>query len=132
MAGLKQSGSFEIEANTLKAMRRDFRAARASEKQVADTIRDTLSDAGYLADPHTAIGVFVAKKFEKPDSPMVALSTAHPAKFPAAVKKASGIDPALPQWLAGMMDKPERFDVLDNDIKAVEGHIGGLTRAGRN
>jgi len=132
MAGLKQSGSFEIEANTLKAIRRDFRAARASEKQVADTIRDTLSDAGYLADPHTAIGVFVAKKFEKPDSPMVALSTAHPAKFPAAVKKASGIDPALPQWLAGMMDKPERFDVLDNDIKAIEGHIGGLTRAGRN
>ena len=132
MAGLKQSGSFEIEANTLKAIRRDFRAARASEKQVGDTIRDTLSDAGYLADPHTAIGVFVAKKFEKPDSPMVALSTAHPAKFPAAVKKASGIDPALPQWLAGMMDKPERFDVLDNDIKAVEGHIGGLTRAGRN
>ncbi|PZU25013.1 MAG: threonine synthase [Shinella sp.] len=131
MAGLKQSGSFEIEANTLKAIRRDFRAARASEKQVADTIRGTLSDSGYLADPHTAIGVFVAKKFEKPDSPMVALSTAHPAKFPAAVKKASGIDPALPLWLAGMMDKPERFDVLDNDIKAVEGHIGGLTRAGR-
>ncbi|MBB4104368.1 threonine synthase [Allorhizobium borbori] len=131
MAGLKQSGSFEIEANTLKAIRRDFRAARASEKQVADTIRATLSDSGYLADPHTAIGVFVAKKFEKPDSPMVALSTAHPAKFPAAVKKASGVDPALPLWLAGMMDKPERFDVLDNDIKAVEGHIGGLTRAGR-
>ncbi len=131
MAGLKQSGSFEIEANTLKAIRRDFRAARASEKQVADTIRATLSDSGYLADPHTAIGVFVAKKFEKPDSPMVALSTAHPAKFPAAVKKASGIDPALPLWLAGMMDKPERFDVLDNNIKAVEGHIGGLTRAGR-
>ena len=131
MAGLKQSGSFEIEANTLKAIRRDFRAARASEKQVADTIRATLSDSGYLADPHTAIGVFVAKKFEKPDSPMVALSTAHPAKFPAAVKKASGVDPALPLWLAGMMDKPERFDVLDNDIKAIEGHIGGLTRAGR-
>lgn len=131
MAGLKQSGSFEIEPATLKAIRRDFRAAKASEKQVADTIRGTLKEAGYLADPHTAIGVFVAKKFEKPDSPMVTLSTAHPAKFPAAVKKASGVEPALPLWLGDLMDKPERFDVLDNDIKAVEAHIGGLTRAGR-
>ena len=131
MDGLKQSGSFEIEAATLKAIRRDFRTARASEKQVADTIRATLADAGYLADPHTAIGVFVAKKFEKSDSPMVTLSTAHPAKFPAAVKKASGIDPALPLWLAGMMDKPERFDTLDAEIKAVQAHIGASTRAGR-
>ncbi|MCX8996396.1 threonine synthase [Rhizobiaceae bacterium BDR2-2] len=132
MAGLKQSGSFEIEPGTLKAIRRDFRAARASEKQVAETIRTTLADAGYLADPHTAIGLFVAKKFEKPDSPMVTLSTAHPAKFPAAVRKASGVDPGLPVWLGDLMERPERFDILDNDIRSVETHIGGLTRAGRN
>ena len=131
MAGLKQSGAFDIEEGALKAIRREFRAGRASEKQVRDTIRQTLSETGYLLDPHTAIGVHVAKKHEKANSPMVTLATAHPAKFPAAVKSASGIDPALPTWLAGLMDREERFDVLAAELDAVETFVGKHARAGR-
>ena len=37
------------------------------------------------------------------DVPMVVLATAHPAKFPAAVKQASGIEPKLPAWLGDLM-----------------------------
>ncbi|PZU87937.1 MAG: threonine synthase [Shinella sp.] len=128
MESLKQSGSFEIKPDALKAIRKDFRAGRASEKQVADTIRDTLAQTGYLIDPHTAVGVYVASKFAKPSSPMVTLSTAHPAKFPAAVKSASGIDPALPAWLADLMTREERFDILDADLKAVETFVGEHAR----
>ena len=128
MQGLKQSGGFEIKPEALKAIRKEFRAGRASEKQVAATIRDTLAETGYLIDPHTAVGVFVAKKFEKPASPMVTLSTAHPAKFPAAVKSACGIDPALPAWLADLMDREERFDILDADLKAVETFVSEHAR----
>ena len=131
MAGLKQSGAFDIEEGALKAIRREFRAGRASEKQVRDTIRDTLAETGYLLDPHTAIGVYVAKKHEKANSPMVTLATAHPAKFPAAVKSASGIDPALPTWLAGLMDREERFDVLAAELDVVETFVGKHARAGR-
>ncbi len=98
-------------------IKREFRAGRASEKQVAQTIRETLAQTGYLLDPHTAIGVFVAGKNERPATPMVTLATAHPAKFPAAVKSASGIDPALPTWLAEMMTKEERFEILDPELK---------------
>ena len=128
MAGLKQSGSFEIEERALKAIRKEFRAGRASEKQVAQTIRETLAKTGYLLDPHSAIGVFVAAKHEKPLAPMVTLATAHPAKFPAAVKSASGIDPALPTWLAGLMQREERFDVLDAGLDSVEAYIGSHSR----
>lgn len=128
MESLKQSGGFEIKPGALKAIRKEFRAGRASEKQVAATIRDTLAETGYLIDPHTAVGVFVAKKFEKPASPMVTLSTAHPAKFPAAVKSACGIDPALPAWLADLMDREERFDILDADLKAVETFVSEHAR----
>ncbi len=128
MESLKQSGGFEIKSGALKAIRKEFRAGRASEKQVAATIRDTLAETGYLIDPHTAVGVFVAKKFEKPASPMVTLSTAHPAKFPAAVKSACGIDPALPAWLADLMDREERFDILDADLKAVETFVSEHAR----
>ncbi|NTI01295.1 threonine synthase [Agrobacterium rhizogenes] len=130
MESLKQSNGFAIGEDALKFIKKDFRAGRASEKQVAATIRKTLDDTGYLIDPHTAIGVFVAEKNEKPTSPMVTLATAHPAKFPAAVKSACGIDPALPTWLAGLMNREERFDVLDPELKAVETFIGNHTRAG--
>ena len=128
MESLKQSSAFDIEEKALKAIRKDFRAGRASEKQVAATIRDTLKETGYLLDPHSAIGVFVAAKHEKPGAPMVTLATAHPAKFPAAVKSASGIDPALPTWLADLMQREERFDVLDAKLDAVEDFIGKHTR----
>nr|CAD6606208.1 threonine synthase [Rhizobium sp. TCK] len=131
MAGLKQSGAFEIETNALKAIRREFRAARATEKQVAATIRETLADTGYLLDPHTATAVFVARKHAKPSSPMVTLATAHPAKFPAAVKSACGIDPALPSWLGDLMNREERFDILPAEIRAVEKFIGDHARAGK-
>ncbi len=128
MESLKQSGGFEIKPDALKAIRKEFRAGRASEKQVASTIRDTLAETGYLLDPHTAVGVFVAQKFEKPSTPMVTLATAHPAKFPAAVKSASGIDPALPAWLADLMDREEHFDILDAELKAVETFVGEHAR----
>jgi threonine synthase len=123
MAGLKQSGSFEIEKKALAAIAKDFRAGRVSEKQVAKTIQTTLADTGYLLDPHTAIGVFTAQKFEKANAPMVTLATAHPAKFPLAVESACGINPALPSWLADLMQREERFAVLDADIKTVEAFI---------
>ncbi|MCA0340718.1 threonine synthase [Shinella sp. 838] len=128
MESLKQSSAFDIGEKALKAIRKDFRAGRASEKQVAATIKDTLAETGYLLDPHSAIGVFVAAKHEKPGAPMVTLATAHPAKFPAAVKSASGIDPALPTWLADLMQREERFDVLDAELDAVEDFIGKHTR----
>ena len=83
-----------------------------------------------LVDPHTAVGVFTAEKFEKSNAPMVTLATAHPAKFPLAVKTACGIDPALPSWLDGLMQREERFKVLDADIKTVEDFIAQRARIG--
>ena len=129
MENLKQSGSFEIAPEALKAIRREFKAGRASEKQVAETMRQTLADTGYLLDPHTAVGVFVAKANEKSNSPMITLATAHPAKFPKAVLEATGTDPALPLWLGDLMDRKERFEVLEADLKAVENFIGSHARA---
>jgi threonine synthase len=129
MDGLKQAGGFEIKEPALKAIRKNFRAGKATEKQVAATISETLKETGYLLDPHTACGVQVAKKHEKPNTPMITLATAHPAKFPKAVQAASGIDPALPSWLGDLMDREERFTVLDAELKAVETFVGEHARA---
>ncbi len=129
MSGLKQSGSFTIDAAPLAAIRAEFDAGRSGEEEVAATIRTVLGESGYLLDPHTATGVGVARRQAKSATPMIVLATAHPAKFPAAVKAASGIDPAFPAWLDDFMQRPERFTVLPSDLKMVEDHIGARSRA---
>ena len=81
-------------------------------------------ETGELIDPHSAIGVAAARAVPlDPDIAVVALATAHPAKFPAAVEKATGVRPALPPALADLDRRPERFAVLPNDLGVVEAHI---------
>ena len=131
MAGLKQSGAFTIEgADAGSDPRRLRRRALDRCKETDATIRATLASSGYLLDPHTAIAVKVAAEHH-PDSPMVVLGTAHPAKFPAAVDAACGVMPALPAWLAGLMEAPEKFTVLPSDLKMVEDHLSRHARAAR-
>ena len=122
MASLKQSGAFDIEEEALERIRAVFAAGRTDQQEAAAEIARTLSDTGVLIDPHTAVAMSVARSHQA-SNPMVVLATAHPAKFPAAVKSASGIDPALPAWLAGMMDKEERFSVLPPDLDTVEAFV---------
>jgi threonine synthase len=62
---------------------------------------------------------------------MVVLATAHPAKFPAAVKEAAGIEPRLPEWLSDLMGRKEKFTVLPSSIKMVEEYVSRHTRAAR-
>ena len=84
-------------------------------------MRATMREASYMIDPHTAIGLAVAEKEARdPSVPMVALATAHPAKFPDAVEAACGVRPALPDWLSDLPSRPERFTVLPVDQAAVE------------
>ena len=133
MGSLGQSGAFTIEAPGLKAMRRDFVAGRSTVRETAVTIRNVLEKSGYLADPHTATAIKVARDQDHdPAIPMVVLATAHPAKFPDAVQAASGVDPALPAWLGDLMTRTEKFDVLPSDLQLLEDHIDRATRAATN
>jgi threonine synthase len=129
MDSLKQSGGFALPATALAAIRRDFAAATTDEAATIATIARVLASSGYLLDPHTAVGVNVAQQQPHNGVPMVTLATAHPAKFPAAVKQASGVDPALPAWLADLYSREERLSVLANDQQSVEDFISARTRA---
>ena len=132
MNGLTQSGGFTIPPKALAAIREIFAAGRASEAGTSATIANVLADSGYLLDPHTAVGVSVAREHELGTAPVIALATAHPAKFPTAVKSATGVEPALPAWLSDLYQRQERFDVLANDQDAVEAFIRARSRAGRS
>ncbi|MGH7004871.1 MAG: threonine synthase, partial [Alphaproteobacteria bacterium] len=129
MGGLKQSGSFAIAETPLAAIRREFDAGRSTTAETAATIAQVLKDTGYLLDPHSAIGLKVARQILRSDSASVILATAHPAKFPDAVAAASGVDAALPAWLGDLMRRKEQYTALPNDLKNVEEYVSRHSRA---
>ncbi len=128
MASLQQSRAFAIPPAALASIREGFAAGTADEAETARTMQDVLARSSYLLDPHTAVGVAVARRF-RDQVPMVTLATAHPAKFPDAVRAATGIEPALPAWLSDLHERPERFSVLANEQGEVESFIRARTRA---
>ncbi|QYM72651.1 threonine synthase [Pseudochrobactrum sp. Wa41.01b-1] len=131
MRSLGQSGEFTIADAPLKTIREQFAAGRSTVAETAATIDSVLKQDGYLLDPHSAIGVKVAREHADTASPMVVLATAHPAKFPDAVKDACGVSPALPAWLSDLMERKEHFTRLQNDLKVVEDHIRSHSRAAK-
>lgn len=128
MAGLSQSGAFRLSATALETIRAGFSAGRCSEEQCRRIIQSTYEKSGYLLDPHSAIGLGVARVHTSPSSAMVTLATAHPAKFPDAVKAASGHMPELPDWQGDLMQRKEKFDVIDNDLDVIQNYIAARTR----
>lgn len=129
MDSLTQSGRFTIADEAASTIRQAFEAVRVDEDETRETIARTYRACGYLADPHTAVGLAGAQaRRGDPATPMVTLATAHPAKFPDAVEQAMGVRPALPLALADLLDREERMTVLPNNIGAIEAHIAALSR----
>ena len=101
-----------------------FDAASIDDAGTLDIIRGVHDRTGMLIDPHTAVGIGAARATRRdPAVPMVCLATAHPAKFPDAVQQATGIRPPLPERLADLFDRDERYDVLPADLVAVQRHV---------
>jgi threonine synthase len=119
MAGLAQSGAYALSSNARKALAADFSSGAADEAETAATIARIRREDGVLIDPHTAVGVAVAERHIG-RTPMVTMSTAHPAKFPEAVESACGERPELPEWARAMLSAEEVYRVLPPDLNAVE------------
>ncbi|KAG6375162.1 tryptophan synthase beta subunit-like PLP-dependent enzyme [Boletus reticuloceps] len=90
MVAVKNRGTVDLSA-VLEGARKDFVADKANDEQTVTTIRKYYETRSYLADPHTAVGLYAAEVFAKSNSTttvQVVLSTAHPAKFAEAVQRA--------------------------------------------
>ena len=132
-AALAQGGAFTIDAEPLARIRAEFSAQAVDEAAVAEEMAATHDEAAYTLDPHSAVGTRAGRALlsTDPRTPVVALATAHPSKFPEAVERATGVRPALPPHLADLLDRPERFTVLANDQGAVERFIRERARVAR-
>ncbi len=124
MAALGRDGAFAVAPAELARAARHFASARVDDDQTLATIAEVFKESGLLIDPHTAVGLHAARAcHHDPATPIVVLATAHPAKFPDAVARATGVRPELPEPLADLLEREERYDVLPNDLAAVESHI---------
>ncbi len=116
----RSDGTVSIPANTLDLLKAEFDADRIDDAGVCEVIDSVNEEYDVLLDPHTAVGVGVASRIDSPDSPLVCLSTAHPAKFPDAVFSSTGIRPPLPPHLSDLLERPERLDHCSDDLAEVE------------
>jgi threonine synthase len=126
MAEFRRTGSLGLGDNALAGVRALFDSGRLDDVGTLAAIADCRRRFGETLDPHTAVGYAVAQHHRRDTAvPMVVLATAHPAKFPDAVSRATGERPHLPARLADLMDRAERVEGLTNDIAALKAMIDG-------
>jgi threonine synthase len=129
MLRFRSEGRVSVDSDRLAWLSEHHDAGELSDDDCLFEIRSTYRSTGYLMDPHTAVGVGVARRLRRPgsDLPMICLGTAHPAKFPDAVEAATGIRPPLPDRLADLFDRPERYDTLPADLDQIRTYVTART-----
>ena len=120
----RQSGKLSVEPDQYaKWIAPTFRAHRANNDETLAVMKRIYGESGMLVDPHTAVGIASAEACAEPGVPTITLATAHPAKFPDAVKRATGVHPALPDHVADLFDREERIANLPNDLQVIEAFV---------
>ncbi len=122
----RRRGKLKFSPGRWKRLAKLFAAGRVDDEQTLEIIGRVYRESGELLDPHTAIGLATGQAHRRdPAIPLVALATAHPAKFPDAVERATGVRPKLPARLADLFDRPERVTLLPNDLRTVQEFVAG-------
>jgi threonine synthase len=131
MSSFARDGYFSIPTAALNIIRTDFSAETVDEAACSDEMGRVFRESGIVVDPHSAVGLRAARAAlrSSPATPVIALGTAHPAKFPDAVARATGVRPALPEYLADLFDREEKISVLPNEAKAVAAFLRETARA---
>jgi threonine synthase len=131
MVGFRATGRLKVADPIWHRARGLFHGFRLDDPGTEAEIRRLHAATGYLADPHTAIGIAAARALPCAGGvPVVAMATAHPAKFPDAMERATGERPGLPARMVDLFERQERFTVVANDVAVVEAAVRALV--GRN
>jgi threonine synthase len=124
MTSFRARGELELPVAAMAPVQELFTGASFDDDATRAEIARTYETTGVLVDPHTAVGLAAARRCRRDASiPMVALATAHPAKFPDAVEQATGVRPALPDHLVDLFDRREEATELPDDVDAVRSFL---------
>jgi threonine synthase len=119
MEDFVRTGALVVEPDRDGGVDAEFIADACTVEDCLTTIRRWHEQHCYLLDPHTAVGVAVAERQDLDGSPIVCVGTAHPAKFPDAIRQATGKDLAHHPAIDSLKDKPTRCAILPNDQQPI-------------
>ena len=122
MKNIKENGKYIIGQEKLNIINNNFLSSRMSEEEVLKTINTVYEKYSIVLDPHSAIGYGAFDKINLNGNNIV-LATAHPCKFPDAIKKAINLKADLPEELMFVLNEEEKFDIIENDVDKVKKHI---------
>ena len=123
MGNFKKTGKLNFSPEQIRKVKSTFAAATVNDDETLQTIADFHSKTGYILDPHTAVGVEAGRRTRNKSLPLACLSTAHPAKFGAAVKTAIGQDPELPEAFQGIQNRPRRLETIAAETEAIKAFV---------
>ena len=123
MEQFAKSGIMNFDDTAQEQVCHDFASRSINEEETIAIISDFYEEHGYVLDPHTAVGVKAGLGAKESGVPMVCLSTAHPAKFGEAVRRAIGKDPEMPESLASLADKQTRCEVVAAEVEAIKKYV---------
>jgi threonine synthase len=122
----------QIHAEALDALRANVVGISISEDETRRTIREVYGESGYLLDPHSAVGVASARRARAEMGerrPIIALATAHPAKFGDVIREELGFDPELPKaWRDWRTREVRAMDLPDATYPSFRASLLGLVR----
>lgn len=118
------AGDVTLNDEAWSFVKENFDSYKVDDTRTCEVISEVFQSTQYLLDPHTAIGLEAARQCWKDKSvPMITLATAHPVKFPEAVEKAGCDLPSLPEHMKDLFERDEAYEVIDNDLSAVQGFV---------
>lgn len=125
----RDTGRMPVPESAWRRARGLFHGFRLDDAGTLGEIQLVRETTGYLADPHTAIGIAAANALgSRPGVATIALATAHPSKFPEAIRRATGQGIGLPGRLSDLYQRPEHFMVLPPDLASIQAGVRALVR----
>ena len=124
MSKLKLEGSFKLSKKEVQNIKKDFNAAKVSDNETLEIIKEFENKYNFILDPHTATAIGASNKI-KSNYETIIVGTAHPYKFLETIKKATGKQVDTPKQFLNLLDKKEKYDIIENKVSDVKNYILG-------
>ena len=125
MKSFSKTGEQILPDQIIQDLQLIYNTHTVSDSKTLETIKNFVEQYNYLADPHTATGLYVLNSIST-DKPIISLACAHPAKFGSAIVEAINKEPSIPDKLNKVFDQNEKMTILDNDTNLIKSYILGL------
>jgi threonine synthase len=124
MSKLKLEGSFKLSKKEVENIKKDFSAAKVSDNETLEIIKEFENKYNFILDPHTATAIGASNKI-KSNYETIIVGTAHPYKFLETIKKATGKQVDTPKQFSNLLDKKEKYDIIENKVSDIKNYILG-------